>query len=904
MRMRASVASFALLLSGAGFLPGASLSAIVKDPSGGFVAGASVTVQGRSLAAPLQAATDASGRVRFDSVRAGSYKVSVLKDAFDPWERTIAVSDQPVELSVALKLKMVTTTVQVSGRRSPLANSDPNYIALRTGKLIQVYRVNNFVLRRDVGAFTFRSGSFSFLPPVMGQVVAGVFVGDGNFQLKPVYDLAVQHLYHMAETQAVNEDLSAMVVYFSDSTFEEIKEHSELADETPERHEEAFKRVKEILEQRRQPFLVRGARPFSQLERLLNYEDIPNYDAEVLAELYNPAQRGSFRAFVHGKKHSDLRFLLNPSGAMPMLPAAEEVALLNFDPNSNSDGIWYLSHVKSELDSGRAGSKEDHRLIAPEHYTMQVFIGRENLVGNRPSLTASCDLRFRSLADGTRMVKFDLVPDLQVARVAWNGREIPFIQESRKQDGSFYLQMPEPLAKGRIYQVTFEYAGEEILQSRFGAAPPRRVWYPTPAGGASRATYDLTFRIPHGSTVVTVGNCVQQSRDGGYDVSQWVSDVPIAQAVFRVLEAPAAKTLTEKSTNLRLAAYIDQDAMIGRVKTYVSGFLGPELREYLDKTAGSLRLFNSWFGKPAYEGLSVVIGYPLDSLPGVMYVAPPIRMVPHSLAMETYVDESFPNQVALEWWNNTVGPVSFHDAWLSSGFANFSTSLYDVAATAIPGEYQEHWVMARNTLLSPNPFGERLNDAGPVWMGMLNDTYKTPRAGNALAVSKGGYILHMLRSMMWDPKTGDDDFRAMMQDYVKQFANQAVSADDFQTVVEKHMKPVMDLGRNRRMDWFFQEWLYGTDIPSYHMEYSSAPDNTGKILLTVKMTQRGVSPGFAMPVPVFADFGGKKVRVAVVAMYGIFTGDFKVVLPEEPRQVLLNVNHDVLADRVEVTQVK
>ncbi len=38
------------------------------------------------------------------------------------------------------------------------------------------------------------------------------------------------------------------------------------------------------------------------------------------------------------------------------------------------------------------------------------------------------------------------------------------MQESRKNDGSFYLQMPEPLEPGRVYNVAFEYAGSEILQ--------------------------------------------------------------------------------------------------------------------------------------------------------------------------------------------------------------------------------------------------------------------------------------------------------------------------------------------------------------------------------------------------------------------------------------------------------
>jgi hypothetical protein len=91
------------------------------------------------------------------------------------------------------------------------------------------------------------------LPPVLGQVVTGVFLGDGNFKLKPAFEIAVKHLRLIAGMDSVDEDFTALVVYFSDSTFDEIKQHSEVADESPERHEQAFQRVKEVLQHRREP---------------------------------------------------------------------------------------------------------------------------------------------------------------------------------------------------------------------------------------------------------------------------------------------------------------------------------------------------------------------------------------------------------------------------------------------------------------------------------------------------------------------------------------------------------------------------------------------------------------------------------------------------------------------------
>ncbi len=374
-----------------------SLSVTVKDPGQALVVDAAVEVAAADNVTQRQS-TDNSGLATFEQLTAGSYRVAVTKEGFATWEGSVKVGDRPVTLAVSLKLSAVSSSVQVTARRSPLANSDPNYQALRTGKLSKVYQVSNFVVSRDAGTFTFRSGSFSFLPPVLGHVTTGVFVGDGNFQMKPAGDLAVVRLKRMMGSDSVSEDFTAMVVFFSDATFDEIKGHSEIVDESPVRHEEELKRVRSVIQGRREP---RESWPRSWLELLLNYDNIPNYDAEILAEIYNGAvgeHAGSFRAFLHGEKYSDLRFLMNPHGALPVLDAPEEVAVVNFNPNSNADGVWYLSHTLAELQAGRADSKEEKRLIAADHYKMDVLIGdRES---PRESSRSRGDLRVEFPSDG------------------------------------------------------------------------------------------------------------------------------------------------------------------------------------------------------------------------------------------------------------------------------------------------------------------------------------------------------------------------------------------------------------------------------------------------------------------------------------------------------------------------
>ena len=904
-------------------LMAATLTITVKDPSGALVGGAAVTVTPPSGLALAQEQTDTQGRAVFDQLPAGAYSVSVAKQSFDEYKGKVTVGTQAATLAIALKLSSVTTSVKVSGGRSPLVNSDPNYIALRKGKLEHVWHVENFTLTRDAGTFTFRSGSFSFGPSVMGRLTVAAFVGDGNFHLKPAFNLAVQHLHRMMGADEVSEDFSALVIYFTDSTANEIRQHSSEADESADKHEQALKRVNAILQTRRvqEPTLMAAHIPGSrlpaiavshqltQLERLLNYQDIPNYDAEVLAELYNNEKPGSFRAFIHGKKYADLRFVLNPHGALPVLRTPEEVALMFFDPASNAtpshdkDGLWYLSHTVAELEAGRDSSTQEKRLIAPDHYKIDSFIGRENIVGNRPDLQVVCAMRFHALQDGVRMVKFDLVPDLQVQHLTFNGVEIPFVQESRNHDGSFYLQMPEALMTGRSYDVNFEYKGSEMQSQVPGGVPLRRVWYPTPSGPASRATYDLTFHIPHTAKIVAVGKLINESREEGRDISEWVTDLPIQQAMFRMPDMDMDPRLTsgaEETTNTPLTVYTN---FFGHMPVVT-----PSVHSILDETGQLFRFFGSWFGPAPYGHLSLVVGMG-DSLPGLIF-APPVglagssglgRSVPQ-FARGT-IDEAYPGLLARQWWGNMITPATFHDAWLTAGLVNFSDSLFDTAADN--DEYGDHWSNARDRLLLPGMMGgPPANPAGPVWMGMLNDTAVTQNASGMLNANKGGFVIQMLRGMMWDPDTGDQDFKAMIQDFIARFANRSVSTEDFESVVEKHMKGAMDLDGNHRMDWFFREWLYTTDVPNYRLEYSLKPSEKGSVLLSGRLTQSNVLPGFRMLVPVFGEFPTGMQRIGIAAMGGSTTRDFQVVLSAQPKRILLNVNHDILTGTDQVALMK
>jgi hypothetical protein len=126
--------------------------------------------------------------------------------------------------------------------------------------------------------------------------------------------------------------------------------------------------------------------------------------------------------------------------------------------------------------------------------------------------------------------------------------------------------------------------------------------------------------------------------------------------------------------------------------------------------------------------------------------------------------------------------------------------------------------------------------------------------------------------------------------------NQNASTESFLGVAEKYMTPGMDIEGNKRLDWFFAQWVYGTDVPRYKFDYTAAPEPNGSYLIKANLTQSEVSPNFAALVPIYADLDGRIGLLGRVRMIGSSSlSDLKLRVPKKPKRVLINANYDVLS---------
>ncbi len=801
---------------------------------------------------------------------------------------------------------------------SLFANSDENYVALRTATLTESFAIQDLTLERDLATLRL-NGQVAFSGPVLGDVVLGVFTGQGEFIFEPSIESEQRSLQLHIEQNSLNEPFESAVFWFTDDTYKEIQAAGQSAAAVAPAATNALERIRGKLRENRE-------RPRSYLEAVLSGEDIDNVEANILADLLNPSAGGAFNAYLHGRKYGDLRYHVRPRGALPQLISPEEVALVNVDPGADAEGIWYLSHFESEYADGSASSGESHANIDAIHYAIETTVEKGKKLDGQAAVT------FTALADGERVIKFGLLPELRVSRVEVDGEEIPFIQEHKRRDGSLYAILPSPIRKGDDYTVTIAYRGDEVVRSEGGgnfAVRARASWYPSLGSFTDRATFDLTYHYPKRFQLVSVGSPVGKPEKGkSHSTSHWRSEIPLAVAGFNFgdfsmqerhdddLDYDIESYATQSPPSFLVSKQGDLPTRGSRVQSAPqAGALSPKrmIEKILNEGHVSMRLYTKYFGPLPYGRIALTQQPSFSSgqswpalayLPVSAYLDSTTRwslLGSATFRFSNFIQEVTPHEVAHQWWGHVVGWASYHDQWLSEGLADFSAGLYVQATSKKPAPYLRFIERWRDSILEKNEFGWRPNDVGPIWMGQRLITRNTSRAYRRLIYPKGGYVIHMLRRMMADPQTGDGLFVKMMHDFVQTHHNQNASTESFKAIVERHMTPAMDLENNGRMDWFFRQWVYGREMPSYDLQYSLTPGADGGTLLKARITQRGVSDAFAMPVPLYVEKDDKLIRLGSINMVGSMTTDpIEIPLPQAPDRVLLNGYLDILADEVTV----
>ncbi len=772
---------------------------------------------------------------------------------------------------------------------------------------------------------TFDRGRMVFTKPVGNFVTGLYFWGEGTIVVGPSNVIEKQQLILFTGAPTLNEHFREAYIRFTDNSYDMLMAQASANAETE------FK-----------PIEV----PPERLQNMLHLATMDSY--RIAADLLSGRTKPIFSARFRGHKFGMFDFIVDHR-------RREQISLgqNRHEPEYTGYDVWSsysLSHRNRQDPVASGGDSRSDEFLGD---ALQLVDCRsfevETRIDKDDKLTGTTRVEFMGEAAGEWVVNFDLSRFLKVTQVRdEKQRPLLFYQNNALADEQelgrlgqdlIMVLLKEPLRRGEKRVLEFDYSGEVISRAGKGIfyVGARGSWYPN-TSILDRARYRLKFHFPRLLTIVATGDLEKEWEEGDFKHSIWTSEVEIPVAGFNYGDYVKKSTQVNnvsievyanrgvENVYMEVKARLDflhemerqrHASLLRRGDT--SSELVPAMPDFTDfdtarfssdiaaRVARTFQFFEPLMTKYPYNKLAVsqIPGKFSQGWPSLLYVSSLAFLTREQrakLGMETDREALFmeclpAHEMAHQWWGNLVGWKTYHDVWMMEGFSNYFGFLSIKLRYPTGKQLKELLHQGKEKILTKNSEGQVLDSAGPVWLTSRLNSAKFPTGYSVLVYEKGAWILHMLHSLLTDPATGSDkNFQLLITDFLTIHRNKLVSTDDFKRAVEKYMTKDMDLEGTRKMDWFFDEWVYGTGIPTYRISYSTSALKNGTYAVKGKILQENVSDLFMMPVDVFARFPSQRPqRIGRVDVSGSQT-PFRIVVKSKPVKVTLDENDEILCE--------
>ncbi|MGH9744475.1 MAG: M1 family aminopeptidase [Candidatus Acidiferrales bacterium] len=794
-----------------------------------------------------------------------------------------------------------------SAAGAAIETSDPRALYQALNELrpdgTHVYTVREVNLRRDVLNVRLIEGKLAFFQAIGGRVTGAVFTGHGHIFATPHDRGERQSIAQYLGVPMVGQDFDRAYFRFTDETAAEIRRQmasSEVSEASDPLFAESWGPV------------VVSLNPWHSLRvmfDLLSADPLPYFYAGVEND-----RIGAFDVLVDSRRN--------------------EQVLLG-QPRIENEVRFYDTWASFKAADA---PKIPIEMFAPIDYAVSTTID------NDLSLEGRTTLHLKALRAGERIVPLELSRNLAVEAVRIeNGPPLVFFQNAdmsrhdilQRGNDALVAVLPSATKLGEEIRLEVTYRGNVISDAGNDVefVGEHGTWYAHVGGGDHFARFDLSFRWPKRLTLVATGARTELREEGDAKIGRWQSEVPFAVAGFNLGEykvetAGGEHPKVELYANRQLEDAIlallqqnpntDADALPGMFQTPrqrgLSGAIPdappPSPAAVLKRLGGqvtdSIRFFEGLNGPFPFDHLDVsqIPGNFGQGWPGLVYLSTLVflpqetqKQAGFSERAQEEARELMPfHEVAHQWWGNVAGSAEYRDAWIQEAMANYLALLY--ADSKRPGDQRlKSWLEHYREVLTANIPGKTrtVESAGPLSFGWRLLSAKAPNAYEAITYGKGTWVIHMLREMMQDPGARDPDarFRELLKSILEEHRFAALSTADFQTAIEKRMTPAMDLEGTHSMGWFFDEWVRGTGIPRYAVEFQTKP-HEGGFLVTGKLLQSGVDDVFTASIPLYsARAGGKMERLGTVVTNGTETR-FRFVTKTRPVKILIDPRNTVL----------
>ncbi len=803
-----------------------------------------------------------------------------------------------VRLALLLAASLLLVSTGFAGASPPDSPRDL-YQALNAIRVdpARVYSVRDLSLRRDAVSITFNEGDLAFFAPLDDRVSGAVFTGQGRVIATPPEAAERRSLAQFLGVPLLDQSFTRAYLRFTDGTAAELERQLRQAGAQPRTDQEFADRWS---------LTVANLNPDQSLRVMMDWlatDPLSYFYADLAGETTGP-----FDVLVDNRR---------PEQVLIGQPRLVE--------GSSFYDVW--------ASFPRSDPPATLETFLPLGYTIETHIAQDR------SLEGQTTLRLRAARGGERMILLEMSRFLEAQKAADGaGRPLVFFQNAginrneivRRGNNQLVVVLPAAVRAGEEIELQISYHGGVISNAGNGVfyVGQRAGWYPHIGGVDRFVPFDLTFSWPKNLTLVATGTKLEEHEEGDKTVAHFRSATPAALAGFNLgdyarevasTENPRVELLANKQLenailrilqrrNLELDSSVAEGARRGRLRLPSVASASPQpapnpaavLKQLGINIVNSIHYLEKLNGPFPFDSLEVsqIPGTFGQGWPGLLYLSTFVFLPEETqqrIGLGASLREGFSeivpyHEVAHQWWGNQVGIASYRDAWIIEAMANYQALLY--ADSKKPSDHLlDHWlVRLRSALLTKRPDQEEAPEqAGPLTLGYRLSSSRTPGAYDAVVYGKGTWVIHMLRMMLRNPAAKDPDarFSELLHRLLEQHRYQAISTADFERAVEQWMTPDMDLEGSHSMDWFFDEWVRGTGVPSYSVDYDLRSQGK-KFVVHGTLRQSDVPDEFTAVVPLYArPAHGSPVLLGTVVTSGLET-KFEFVSTVRPRHVLVD----------------
>ncbi len=724
----------------------------------------------------------------------------------------------------------------------------------------QIYKVDNYSFSKDAADFILLEGQVYFLKPIDGRVIGAIFIGKGSMTLLPPTQIEKDQFYRYMESENNQFEFESMLMFFADDTETELKNGAQSI------KQDIDLKVKRVLN--------------NAIEKISD-EDKMFFKTPIVRFLLENAKNSYFFSLLKGS-----------------LRVPSEVYSFEISPYRNEEIVF--GKLKESLFQtvdiiNQFHKEEDYKLTS-----RPAFEQMDPLKITHTTLKCSLDYGLELYAQATieiipnvdsEWMYVELYKELEVDSAHWSDGSKAILFKG-EENPLIWIKGQSPFTKSKKQTLTIFYHGDLILTEyiELGGSYQEFIfnrsesnWYPRLNTREEKSTFDISFIYPERFKLVCVGTQILSENVDDKIHSRWMVNKPIRNASFNIGRFTEYNITDERVVPITIMMCEDWHRGMWSSK-------GSEMEKQVgEDVTNSLVFFEHMFGTTDIERFYVT---EIPSGHGTAY--PGLIHLAWSTFQNTDrygYDRIFrAHEVAHHWWGISVDFESYHDQWISEGLSEFSALWYFQAVSTDKGLYFEmlekykEWIFENRKFLFKDGV-----EAGPVWLGYRTNTSETMGDYGLIVYKKTAWIWHMLRTIMINLQNmNEDPFSAMMRDLFQTYKGKQPSTADIQKVVEKHI--------GMPMDWFFQQWIYGTDLPECKFAYKTEDVGNGKYQVSFRVKTENVSNDFEMYVPIKIDFGNDQFARLRIHVKGKNDVIKLPLLPLEPEEIIFNEFNGVLAE--------